>query len=136
MWKPAVIASLLLILLLWRACPQPGAESAFKVKGKILMSSGRAPEGCTVKLFKQPNQRLIRESEIPAEFEKSFVIEPAQREYFLLFTCRGAEKPFKTQVYKLGDVKHYLEPIDLGTIELTDAREPGDQASKPPESSE
>lgn len=116
MWKPITIIALFLVFLFIRGCPV-ATDGLFQVKGKIVLSSGKEPEGCSLKLF-EPKREFVRELDVSAQFDKGITIAPSKRKYFMEFTCQGVEKPFQTQTYELGD---RVQQIDLGTIVLDDS---------------
>lgn len=118
---PAIKVALLLALsmsLAGCAFRHPARESAFAVKGKILVDNREAASDCSLHLYRLPEDREIREVDIPRDFQTSVVIAPGVHKYYMSVHCSGTST-YKTETYELGSTRYWRDPIDLGEIHLT-----------------
>ena len=121
---PAVeIAPLLLLYILLTGCAfrHPARESAFAVKGRILVENREEASDCSLHLYRLPEDREIREINVPREFQTSVVIAPGVHKYYMSIRCSGTST-YKTQTYELGSTRYWRDPIDLGEIRLSHAK--------------
>lgn len=73
---------------------------------------------CSLSLYRLPEDRKIREVDIPQDFQTSVVIAPGVHKYYMSIRCSGTSS-YKTQPYDLGATRYLRDPIDLGEIHLT-----------------
>ena len=99
----------------------PASESAFKVRGTILADGVQPAEPCSLELYSKKGNRLVRTVDVPAKFEEGVVIAGGEHEYYMIFRCQKHAARFRTEVYKLGRIYYFENPIDLGVINLSDA---------------
>ena len=91
-------------------------ESAFRVRGKIATSD--RPDSCVMKVYAVDGGYLAATRKVEPEFQESVVIAPGTHRYYITIECKGTSARYKSRMYKLGSVEHYLNPIDLGVISL------------------
>lgn len=121
MQKRLQVVSLFMAYMLLAGCAfsHAGRESAFAVKGKIIVAG--APEthlDCALELYRRKGDHKIQEINVGPNFERSFVIAPGVHEYYMVVRCPGGWT-YKTPVYKLGSTRYVVNPVDLGEIRLT-----------------
>jgi hypothetical protein len=121
---PAIKIALLLALstsLAGCAFRHPARESAFAVKGRILVDDREVASDCSLDLYRLPEDHEIREVDIARDFQTSVVIAPGVHKYYMSVHCSGTST-YKTKTYELGSTRYWRDPIDLGEIHLTRAK--------------
>jgi len=108
---------LVISCLLITAC-LPTSESAFRVRGDIQDQFGKPLEKCSLKVYLESIDRLIEQKEVGSRFLETIVIQPKIRNYILSVTCDDSEDRFVSDVFQLGSIEHYKQPVDLGIIKL------------------
>jgi|SRR5713101_1274834 len=95
-------------------------ESAFGVRGKIVAADSDNPRDCYLELHRNDGDRLIERVRVSREMRASFTIAatPWRRDYYMLVTCEGIPSKYRSNLFRLPDLKYAEHPIDLGTIVL------------------
>jgi hypothetical protein len=110
-----------LLCAAWAGCVifHGPAESAFRVKAKIVKSNPADPSECLLQLYRAGEDKPIREVGVSREFVESFTIAPGFHKYYMVITCPDSPGRFNSRVYELGGSRYHAQPLDLGTIDLT-----------------
>jgi hypothetical protein len=118
--QAAKVVLLLTLCTLLTGCAfrHPARESAFAIRGRILVDNREESSDCSLSLYRLPEDRKIREVDIPQDFQTSVVIAPGVHKYYMSIRCSGTSS-YKTQPYDLGATRYLRDPIDLGEIHLT-----------------
>ena len=92
-------------------------DSAFKVKGNIIATDENS-KPYYLDLYLADSDDFIRSIEITKDFEESVTIAPWVRKYYMVIRSRDGKLKYKTKIFELGNMEHYENPIDLGSIFL------------------
>ncbi len=96
----------------------PIGDAALVVRGRIVDSSGPGYWNCWIALHDQ-NGKIVDSADVKPTFNKTFVIEPARRDYYFTLGCDGTASIYKTGVFTVRGGERFGNPIDLGTLVLT-----------------
>jgi hypothetical protein len=117
---------------IWTSCVifHGPAESAFRVKGRIVKSDTADSRECILQLYRAEGKKPIRKVNVPREFVESSTIAPGFHRYYMVITCPGSPGQYTSYVFELGGSRHHAQPLDLGTIDLA---RPGPKAETGPD---
>ena len=95
------------------------ADSAFRVKAKIVKSNPADSSECLLQLHRAGREKPIRERRVPVEFVESFTIAPGIHNYYMVISCPDSAGQFTSRIYELGGSRYHVQPLDLGMVDLT-----------------
>jgi len=110
--------SLMIAFCSLMSCIHPGAESMFRVKGNISVPNAGVSQEYILEVYRADTHQLVKRVSIAPEFNESVVIAPGAHKYYMVISRPGTELKYRSPVFELGEVKHYLQPIDLGSVTL------------------
>jgi hypothetical protein len=96
-----------------------GADSAFKVKGKVIVPSGMSVENCVLERRAHAGGRVLDWQSVDGSFFVTFMVKPGEVESLLSIRCPGLSGVRTFGPIKTSGLKSYKDPIDLGVIEMT-----------------
>lgn len=91
-------------------------DSAVRVKGEIV--GLKADESCLLNLHNEKSGDILVSKSVEAAFLETFILPPMEATYFFTVKCDFDSNTFKSNIYTLGDIKHYREPVNLGKVEM------------------
>jgi hypothetical protein len=90
----------------------------FRVKGNISVPNVSLSQEYILEVYRADTHHLVKRVNIAPDFNESVVIAPGVHKYYMVISRPGTELKYRSPVFELGEVKHYLQPIELGSVTL------------------
>lgn len=96
------------------------ADSGFRVEGRVVDSRGVLLDDCMLERVAQRDGRVADSHAIDGVFSSTFTTAPGGSRFYLTVRCRGVKQTYKSALVEVVGTERYHNPIDLGTIQLSE----------------
>lgn len=100
-------------------CVSMPGDSICVVTGKVVVPAGIESDRCSIGLFRDSKDTLVKARQVNLEFNLTFTVDPKPDWYHFVLQCENLGC-YESQRQHLGSVRSYSDPVDLGNIRPED----------------